>query len=232
MDASHNASTGNKDPAVPSAAMQRMRELAARNPDVGHRSFDSYPWTKDNVFQSQLAAALLSPSNSTPVQTALQCRISRFEEKVGIRIDVAKYESYRAQPGRPDVDVVPQVILEQEALYEPDASKRLYAAIVNGSQSPQDSGDQDLPSWQRAAPKAALYVNKDEAGTADGSGKEPYPKKFEEILAFLQTGEEMPGIVKIPDTVIEDASISTTSGRAAPLKPWEKKAAANSDLSK
>ncbi|KAF3013247.1 hypothetical protein E8E14_007933 [Neopestalotiopsis sp. 37M] len=227
MDASHNAPSENKDPAVPSPAVQRMRELAAQNPDVGHRSFDSYPWTKDNVFQSQLAAALLSPSSSSPVQTALQCRINRFEEKVGIKIDAAKYESYRAQPGRPSVEVVPQVILEQEALYEPDASRRMYAAIVNGSQSSQDSEDQDLPSWQRAAPKAALYVNKDDV--AGESGKEPYPKKFEEILAFLQTGKEMPGIVKIPDTVIEDASISTTSGRSAPLKPWERKAAAGSD---
>lgn len=86
----------------------------------------------------------------------------------------------------------------------------MYAAIVNGSQSSQDSEDQDLPSWQRAAPKAALYVNKDDV--AGDSGKEPYPKKFEEILAFLQTGKEMPGIVKIPDTVIEDA-VSTTSSK-------------------
>ncbi|KAI0163006.1 hypothetical protein BJ166DRAFT_283036 [Pestalotiopsis sp. NC0098] len=230
MDASQNPPPAAQDPAAPPPAMLRMRELAAQNPDMGHRSFDSYPWTKDNVFQSQLATALLSSSNLSPVQIALQCRLKRFEGKVGIKIDAAKYEAYRAQPDRPPVDVVPQVILEQEALYEPDVSKRMYASIVNGGQPSQDGQDQDLPSWQRSAPKAALYVNKGDAGAGDGSDKEPYPKKFEEILAFLQTGKEIPGIVQIPDTVIEDASISTTSGRSAPLKPWEKKTAANSDL--
>jgi hypothetical protein len=66
--------------------------------------------------------------------------------------------------------------------------------------------DSDVPSWQRAAPKAALYVNKGDAAAASAAGfdKEPYPKKFEEIIAFLQTGKEIPGIVKIPDTVIDD----------------------------
>lgn len=88
---------------------------------------------------------------------------------------------------------------------QPDVSKRMYASIVNGGQPSQDGQDQDLPSWQRSAPKAALYVNKGDAGAGNGSDKEPYPKKFEEILAFLQTGKEIPGIVQIPDTVIEDA---------------------------
>lgn len=64
--------------------------------------------------------------------------------------------------------------------------------------------DESVPSWQRSAPKAALYVDKDTASAAGAPDKEPYPKKFEEIIAFLQTGKEIPGIVKIPDTVIDD----------------------------
>lgn len=107
------------------------------------------------------------------------------------------------------------------------------------------------PLWQLAAPKADLYISKDDAATGE-AGKEPYPKKFEEIIEFLHSGKEIPGIQKIPDTVISDPvssqhpllvqslarhgprpreadkhkSISTTSGRPVPLKPWEKRTAA------
>lgn len=59
------------------------------------------------------------------------------------------------------------------------------------------------PLWQLAAPKADLYISKDDAAMGE-AGKEPYPKKFEEIIEFLQSGKEIPGIQKIPDTVISD----------------------------
>ncbi|KAH8205269.1 hypothetical protein TruAng_000516 [Truncatella angustata] len=186
-----------QNPAAPTSAMDRMRMQAAQNPNAAH-------------------------------QIALQCRIIRYDERIGIKIDRARYREYRSSEQRPMVIVVPPVILEQEALFEPDATKRRYAAIYNDDfdvDTSEESIDQDVPSWQRSAPKAALYVNKDNLSAVDSQDKEPYPKKFEEIIAFLQTGKEIPGIVKIPDTVIDDPSISTTTGRSAPLKPWEKKSA-------
>jgi hypothetical protein len=64
--------------------------------------------------------------------------------------------------------------------------------------------DPNVPTWQRAAPKATLFVDKNEGGTGENSGKVPYPKKFEDIIEFLQSGKEIPGILKIPDTVIDD----------------------------
>ncbi|KAI1851720.1 hypothetical protein JX265_010954 [Neoarthrinium moseri] len=225
------------------SALERMRTLAAQNPDAMHRAFDSYPWSIDPQFQSLLANGLLSSSELSPPDIALQCRIRRYEERVGIQVDAANYKAYRSQGERPKVDLVPKVLLEQEALHEPDASKRRYAAIANdpatgtpaadggSGNSQEDSLDESVPSWQRAAPKAALYVNKSGSATGAAAGgpatdsdKEPYPKKFEEIIAFLQTGKEIPGILKIPDTVIDDPSISTTTGRTVPLKPWERQA--------
>lgn len=220
-------------PAALTSHLERMRLQAAQNPDAMHRAFDSYPWPKDPKFQSLLAAALLSQDGLTPAEAALQCRIQLYGERIGIKIDAEAYKTYRSQPERSKVDLVPQILLEQEALYEPDVGSRRYAAVAADPTlagpalaAEGSAPDSDVPSWQRAAPKAALYVNKGGASGA-GSEKEPYPKKFEEIIAFLQTGKEIPGIVKIPDTVIDDPSISTTSGRTAPLKPWEKKAASN-----
>lgn len=85
----------------------------------------------------------------------------------------------------------------------------------------------DVPSWQASAPKAELYVPRDaESATGTSGSKEQYPKKFMEIIEFIQTGKPIEGIRIIPDTVIEDPSISTTGKMQAPLKPWERRAAA------
>ncbi|EMR72654.1 hypothetical protein UCREL1_288 [Eutypa lata UCREL1] len=75
------------------------------------------------------------------------------------------------------------------------------------------------PSWQTAAPRADLYIQKNTSPT--DPDKEPYPKKFEEIIEFLKTGKEIPGIRKIPDTVVEDPNITTQGHLKAPPKPWE-----------
>jgi hypothetical protein len=91
-----------------------------------------------------------------------------------------------------------------------------------GAQSAGAAPDAAVPSWQRSAPTAQLYVPKDQAPL--NPNQEPYPKKFQDIFEFLQSGKEIPGIRKIPDTVIEDPAIKTQGVRAAPLKPWEKRA--------
>ncbi|KAH8677934.1 hypothetical protein BX600DRAFT_140272 [Xylariales sp. PMI_506] len=216
-------------PAAGPSGLERMRLLVAENPDLMYSAFDTYPWAKDPKFQALLAAELLNQTELSPAEIGLQCRIKRYNERVGIQIDVDAYNTYRSSGIRSPLNLVPQVILDQEALYEPDVSKRKYAALVIDATGEQDlEQDQHVPSWQRSAPKAPLYIDKSkDAGTTGGQGKEPYPKKFEEIIAFLQTGKEIPGIVKIPDTVIDDPSISTTSGLTAPLKPWERRAVAN-----
>ncbi|KAK8026062.1 hypothetical protein PG990_003885 [Apiospora arundinis] len=207
------------------------------NQSTIYRAFDSYPWTKDRIFQEQLSKELYTQHGSSPAEIALSCRVKRFEEKVKIKVDPALYQAYRDEGAKPKVDLVPQFLLEQERLHEPDLHKRRYAALTgdwgdvpadqipSGQLStPAAAGELTAPLWQLAAPKADLYIKKDDLASADGC-KEPYPKKFEEIIEFLQSGKEIPGIQKIPDTVISDPSITTTTGRPVPLKPWEKRPA-------
>lgn len=89
-------------------------------------------------------------------------------------------------------------------------------------QPASESIDPSVPSWQREAPKAALFVPKN-AGASNSDGEAlPYPKKFEEIVKFLETGQMIPGVRQIPDTVIDDPAISTRGNMQAPLKPWER----------
>ncbi|KAK8038796.1 hypothetical protein PG993_007207 [Apiospora rasikravindrae] len=204
------------------------------NQSTIYRAFDSYPWTKDRIFQEQLSKELYTQHDASPADIALACRTKRFEDKVKIKVDPVMYQVYRDESSKPKVDLVPQFLLEQERLHEPDLRKRRYAALTgdwgdvpvdqipSGQLSAPADGGLTAPLWQLAAPKADLYIKRDELASGDG-GKEPYPKKFEEIIEFLQSGKEIPGIQKIPDTVITDPSITTTTGRPVPLKPWEKR---------
>ncbi|KAI0125103.1 hypothetical protein BJ170DRAFT_488279 [Xylariales sp. AK1849] len=242
MEATQNSSSENTGTtARPPSVLELMRLLAVQNPDAMHRAFDSYPWAKDPTFQSLLANELLGQHEQSPAEIALHCRIKRYEENIGIKVDPERYQAYRSGGGeRPKVSLVSQIILEQEALYEPDVSKRRYAALASNASVGQATGlesgqvedreGQALP-WQRAAPKTALYIDRNNTAATGAFDKEPYPKKFEQILEFLQSGKEIPGIVKIPDTVVDDPSISTTTGRAAPLKPWEKQAVSDAKTS-
>lgn len=209
---------------------------ATPSKDAVFRAFDSYPWTKDRAFQELLSKELFADSDVAPAEVALACRLQRFEEKVGVYLDPYAYQAYRAAEERPRVDLVPPFILEQERLEEPVVARRKYAALAGDAdhvpsepgaegEAPAGTAGPAAPLWQLAAPKADLYISKADAATGE-AGKEPYPKKFEEIIEFLQSGKEIPGIQKIPDTVISDPSISTTSGRPVPLKPWEKRTAA------
>lgn len=86
--------------------------------DAVFRAFDSYPWTKDRAFQELLSRGLFAQQDAAPIEVALTCRLQRFEEKVGVRIDPDAYHAYRAAGERPKVDLVPPFILEQERLEE------------------------------------------------------------------------------------------------------------------
>ncbi|KAK8134356.1 hypothetical protein PG984_006368 [Apiospora sp. TS-2023a] len=234
--ASDPKSNASQPPPTSAAPSGNANMDTGSNQNTIYRAFDSYPWAKDRIFQEQLSKELYMQHDSSPAEIALSCRIKRFEDKVKIKVDPATYQAYRDEGAKPQVDLVPQFLLEQERLHEPDLRKRRYAALTgdwgdvpadqipSGQLADPATGGLTAPLWQLAAPKADLYIKKDDMASGYG-GKEPYPKKFEEIIEFLQSGKEIPGIQKIPDTVISDPSITTTTGRPVPLKPWEKRPA-------
>jgi hypothetical protein len=99
----------------------------------------------------------------------------------------------------------------------------LHAELGYSSTQPDtEIVDPSVPSWQREAPKAELFVLKNAESSGAGADALPYPKKFEEIVKFLETGQMIPGVRQIPDTVIDDPSISTRGTMQAPIKPWER----------
>ncbi|XXG97974.1 hypothetical protein Hte_004290 [Hypoxylon texense] len=213
------------------ASLADVQRRVAENPDARYRAFDSYPWAKDRVFIEQLSNALQNKDTggASLSDIALQTRIQRFEHQTQIKVDGDAYKQWLVQTSHSAPRIVSEKAVALEAMTVPNPEDRKLAHLLVElgdplgqlalQQTAPEPVDTSVPSWQSAAPTAELYIKKDPAST--DPDKEPYPKKFEEIVEFLQTGKEIPGIRQIPDTVIEDPSISTHGRLAAPPKPWE-----------
>ncbi|TGJ80109.1 hypothetical protein E0Z10_g8654 [Xylaria hypoxylon] len=213
-------------------ASQRVADIqrrAAERPEVAFRAFDTYPWQADQLFNRKLTGALytVEPEGLHLVEIALQMRIDRFAERIKIQIDKDAYKQWVSESG----NLQPRLFSDQDLAQEiegkvPPEQRRL--AILHAKlgyppyQPASEPVDSSVPSWQREAPKAALFVPKVAEASNPGGEALPYPKKFEEIVKFLETGQMIPGVRQIPDTVIDDPSISTRGTMQAPLKPWER----------
>ncbi|KAI1179892.1 hypothetical protein F4777DRAFT_532384 [Nemania sp. FL0916] len=229
-------------------ASQPLAELqrhAAQKPENAFKAFDTYPWQSDKLFTHNLAIALynVEPNGARLVDIALQMRINRFAEKIKVQIDQDAYKEWLSKTG----NLQPRLFSDQNLAGELDAKvppeqRRLailHAQLGYPTNQPDSIPDPEpidpsVPSWQREAPKAELFVPKTGGSSNAEGGSGTYPKKFEEILKFLETGQAIPDIRQIPDTVIEDPSVSIHGTMQAPLKPWERSsgnATANTGLS-
>ncbi|KAI0415165.1 hypothetical protein F5X98DRAFT_232270 [Xylaria grammica] len=219
--------------AAPDEASQRMADIqrrAAEQPEVAFKAFDTYPWQADQLFNRKLTGALytVEPEAVQLAEIALQMRIDRFAERIKIQIDKDAYKQWLSESGSRQPRLFSDQSLAQEIEGKvPPEQRRL--AILHAElgyppyqQPAPEPIDPSVPSWQREAPKAALFVPKNAGPSNSGGEAVPYPKKFEEIVKFLETGQMIPGVRQIPDTVIDDPSISTRGTMQAPLKPWER----------
>ncbi|KAI0392683.1 hypothetical protein F5Y17DRAFT_343829 [Xylariaceae sp. FL0594] len=207
-----------------------IQRRAAESPEVAFRAFDTYPWPADPIFHRNLSGALydVEPQGPSLAEVALQLRVERFAERIKISIDKEAYQQWLADTGgKPPRLFSDQHLAQEIAAQIPPEERRL--AILHGAYGyppyqppPEPVVDPSVPSWQREAPKAELFVPRNAAPASDGKDTLPYPKKFEEIVMFLQTGQKIPGIREIPDTVIDDPTVSTRGTMPAPLKPWER----------
>ncbi|KAI1813809.1 hypothetical protein GGS20DRAFT_551584 [Poronia punctata] len=218
----------------PSQRVADIQRRAAEKPEVAFKAFDTYPWQADPVFNRNLTSALYSTEAKGPqlAEVALQMRIDRFSERIKIQIDKDAYKKWLVETKSQQPKLFSDQTLAQEAAANlPPEERRLALLHIEygyHQEAPEPVvEDPSVPSWQRQAPKAELYVARNVGVPSGDKDALPYPKKFEEIVKFLQTGQKIPGIREIPDTVIDDPSISTKGTMEAPLKPWERGSAAS-----
>ena len=62
-------------------------------------------------------------------------------------------------------------------------------------------------------------------GTNSSEPPAPYPTSFSQMVELITTGQPIPGIKEIPDTVLEGRASQATPVRRK--KPWEKDADGN-----
>lgn len=114
---------------------------------------------------------------------ATHARIFYYSQRIGVTIDFSNYQSWLSKnPTHQPPDILPEQ-------YKP-AEQQQPATL----------------DWQKAAPKADLYIDRKAAAAASSqSGDQPaYPMAFAEMIKLLQEGKEVPGIKQIPNTVIRD----------------------------
>lgn len=114
---------------------------------------------------------------------ATHARIFYYSQRIGVTIDFTSYQSWLSNnPSHQPPDILPPE-------YKPAAVQQ--PATLD---------------WQKAAPKADLYIDRKAAAeNANQNGDQPaYPMAFAEMIKLLQEGKEVPGIKQIPNTVIRD----------------------------
>lgn len=115
-------------------------------------------------------------------------------------------------------------------LYDPAPHEIQAKEKMDGNDALQSEPEHDpsmsAPSWQTAAPKGELYVDRrssanEESGKGQ-TGYAPYPVRFAQIIEAIQTGKPVEGIQEIPDTVARNPDTRPFGTMTAPKKPWEK----------
>ncbi|GKT46963.1 uncharacterized protein ColSpa_07144 [Colletotrichum spaethianum] len=220
---------------------ERIRAIT--DEDGMFKAFDTYPWKKDKAFMSGLNAILGDPNienpQGSPSDLAVHARVFYYAQRIGVTIDFARYKDWLARhPGYTPPDILPEEYKSQNTQGTattpttagssdvPDLTSKLSGLSTGKVKEESAAAAGPAPSWQAAAPKADLYVERKPPSQADAPGEggdEPaYPMGFAQMLEMIQKGIPIPGIRQIPDTVVRDASVKPFGKRAVPKKPWEK----------
>lgn len=99
------------------------------------------------------------------------------------------------------------------------AYKAWLASNTGNAQSSEDTYQQPGTSGEPTEPIPS--ENTTGSGSRSNHSREPsYPSSFAHIVELITTGQPIPGIQQIPDTVL--TGHDTSSAKPKRLKPWEK----------
>ncbi|KAL2171623.1 hypothetical protein VTG60DRAFT_2191 [Thermothelomyces hinnuleus] len=205
--------------------------------EAAFKRFDTYPWVRDRSFLQGLMATL-GPSllgttdgfsRQKALSTTLQARIWWYKSRFNTDVDRAAYEAYSAShpSSCPDSAILAKLEeIRQRMAGEGGGAGGAPGSATSSSSSSSSSAagaNQNIPAWQRNAPKVDLSKKADDgvnhSNTGDGA---PYPENFQALIEAVTTGKPIPGIKEIPDTVVRPPGVTPFGKMKAPRKPWEK----------
>lgn len=162
--------------------------------------FKSYPFTTDQEFANGLSIILRHPE--TP---ASEDEINREDDLV---LQAKCFYFSRKEKLSPSLDL--------------QAYKAWKASNTGDEQSSEDTRQQPGTSDEPAG--TVPSGNTTGSGPRSNHSREPsYPSSFAHIVELITTGQPIPGIQQIPDTVL--TGHDTSSEKPKRLKPWEKETA-------
>lgn len=134
---------------------------------------------------------------------SLQARVWWYKSRFNIDIDRSAYENYllsSSSSSAPARSQIPNSPVDAQLVDKLAEIQQLMGT------TPASASDDDLPAWQKQAPKVDLLKKADD-GKADGTergtdGNAPYPERFQAIIDLLTNGTPVPGIKEIPNTVV------------------------------
>jgi len=186
---------------------------AVQSPDQNiYKDLEKYPWTEDSTFLAGLSSILSSqPADTNIAQLellALQVRCFYYNRQNNVSVEPAAYEAWR---GKQDPRDLSQLLPAQPS-QPPVATSNGNLPIVSQSETDTTAstgmGEHSAPSTQ-----------------APTTEEIPQPASFADIVALIQSGQPIPGIRDIPDTVLTgQGSESTQPPRR---KPWEQSMASS-----
>ncbi|KAF2145887.1 uncharacterized protein K452DRAFT_324013 [Aplosporella prunicola CBS 121167] len=169
---------------------------------------DSYPWDTDAEFQGGLSAILGSnPPSDRAAELTLRARCFYYSRKFNASVDFDAYKAYRASIGAP-----PPSLAANGPATAPATTSTL------PDPAPASSSAPTAPATVSAvtAPSAAASATASAAVPPDA----PYPTSFAHIVELITTGQPIPGIKEIPDTVLAGQGTAPTASKRR--KPWER----------
>ncbi|KAL1613481.1 hypothetical protein SLS54_010578 [Diplodia seriata] len=174
---------------------------------------DSYPWDTDAEFQSGLGAILGSTASSEQaVELALRARCFYYSRKFNTPVDFDAYKAYRASTPTPSA--VPTTAPNGLAPVD------LLPATPSPSRTPPPPPPPHGAGTTSAPTSSAPAAQPAETQQQQQQQEAPYPTSFAHIVELITTGQPIPGIKEIPDTVLEGQGTAPVASKRK--KPWEK----------
>ena len=166
---------------------------------------ESYPWSEDHEFQTGLTSILSSQSRASLSEEQTQHLILRarcfyFARKRGVHIDFAAYKAWREK--------------------RHGSSHALSTGVESIEKSKGESPTASGPNGAsiNVDDKSGALHTESEHSLDDPAA--PYPITFSHIVELIASGQPIPGIKDIPDTVLEGQESRAIAGKR--IKPWER----------
>lgn len=178
------------------------------------QQLESYPWDSDTEFQSGLQA-ILGPNPTTEQAQQLELRARCFYFSRYATSDILRKVLPELNCPNSSKKNLPINFDAYQAWHsQKPSSPPPNATSSNGRASGA------IPSSDNTTTLLSSTTHNPSVGTNSSEPPAPYPTSFSQMVELITTGQPIPGIKQIPDTVLEGRSSQATLVKRK--KPWEK----------